>query len=80
MYQHGTRVTACPPICQGRLPGTIKSIGKDVYGIVYQVELDRYPGKLFPFRAPDLETECVEGGAHEWYGEVCIKCFEQKEE
>ncbi len=78
-YRHGTRITACPPIYAGRESGTIKSIGKDACGIVYQVELDKYPGSTIPFREQDLETECLEGGAHEWDGEICVKCFETKE-
>ena len=78
-YQLGDRVTACPPTHGGREPGRIKSIGKDACGIVYQVELDKYPGKIFPFRPQDLESECQEGGAHEWEEEICVKCFEAKE-
>ncbi len=78
-YNHGDRVTACPPIHVGREPGIIKGIGKDACGIVYQVELDKYPGSMIPFRLQDLETECSEGGAHEWDGEICVKCFESQE-
>ncbi len=77
-YNHRDRVTACPPIHVGREPGMIKSIEKDACGTVYQVELDKYPGKIFPFRAQDLEMECSGGGAHEWDGEICVKCFEAK--
>lgn len=79
-YQHGCRVTACPPIYAGRELGTIKSIGKDACGIIYQVELDKYPRNTIPFRPQDLETECTGGGgAHEWDDGVCAKCFEAKE-
>ena len=77
-YQLDDRVTACPPIHVGREPGIIKSIGKDDCGIVYQVELDKYPGSVFPCRPQDLEMECPEGGTHEWDGEICVKCFEAK--
>ncbi len=78
-YKPGDRVTACPPIHMDREPGTIKSIEKDACGTVYQVQLDKYPGSVFPFRPQDLETECSEGGAHEWDDGICVKCFEMKE-
>ncbi len=78
-YAPEARITACPPTYAGRESGTIKSIGNDACGIIYQIELDKYPGSTIPFRAQDLETECSEGGAHEWDDVVCAKCFETKE-
>ncbi|MFH0904533.1 MAG: hypothetical protein V1854_05015 [Methanobacteriota archaeon] len=79
-YAREARITACPPIYAGREPGAIKSIGKDASGIIYQIELDKYPGITIPFRPQDLETECTGGGgAHEWDDGVCAKCFEAKE-
>jgi hypothetical protein len=73
------RITACPPIFSGREPGVIERIEKDRHGTIYFVRLERYPGELMPFREQDLETECGEGGEHEWERGICVKCFEGKE-
>ncbi len=75
-YEPKDRITACPPIYTGRESGTIKSIGRDACGTIYQVELDKYHGSTIPFRPQDLETECTEGGPHEWDDGICTKCFE----
>lgn len=78
-YQLQSRITACPPLFVGRESGTIEKLDQDKIGTIYFVRLDRHPRQLLLFRSQDLERECSEGGAHEWDGSICSKCFEERE-
>ncbi len=77
-YQPADRITALPPMFAGdRKPGTIKEVSEDRSGSVYDVLLDGARHTM-QYRSDDLESECHEGGAHEWVNGICEKCFQAK--